>query len=85
MRVPQFPPPPPPPPPPPTDKHIAEAELQVSQIQDLADEVSKLMQAAAGQGLRFWVKIELDENASEGVVEEINEILTEIDPGLEMD
>ncbi len=62
---------------------VATAELEASEIQDLAEVVGDLMKAAAGQRLRFKVAVELGESTSvpQGVMDEVNKHLTNIKTG----
>ncbi len=85
IRVPKFAPPPPLPPPlPSSDVYVAEADLQPSQIQDLAEVMGDLLSAAAGNDLKFHVRIELNGKTPEKVRSEINKLLGEIVKGLNL-
>lgn len=61
-----------------------QAELRPNEIQDLADEVDRLVAAAAGHGLRFRIQIELGGDAPlpDEVVDQVNKILEEIPVGI---
>jgi len=87
LRVMKAPPPPPPPPPPPTGVLVAEAELQPSEIQDLADVVGELTAAAIGYRLKYRIQIELsgDPTPPETVVEAINKKLAEVSKELKLE
>ena len=85
VRVPEFPPPPSPPPPPPADEWVAEADLQPSQIQDLAEGMGDLLGAAAGSEIKFRLRVELDKNASQQVKQSVNSALEGISPDLSFD
>jgi hypothetical protein len=82
VRVPKDMPPPPPPPPPPDGEWVAEADLQPSQIQDLAEGMGDLLKAAAGSEIRFHLRVELDKKASQQVKQNINTTLEGISPDL---
>ena len=68
----------PPPPPPPDGEWVAEADLQPSQIQDLAETMGDLLKAAAGIEIKFHLRVELDKNASQQVKQNMNAILEKI-------
>ncbi len=61
------------------------ADLEVDEIQNLADEVSELVNAAAAYGIRFHLRIEAgaDEPLPEGVAARLNEILAAISEKLQ--
>lgn len=73
VRVPAAPPKPPVGPPPGT--RVAEAELEIHQLQDLADAIGDLGKATAGYDLKLHVHIELSGNPPDAVMEQANEIL----------
>ncbi len=83
VRIPKA-PPPPPPPPPPIGKWVAEADLQPSQIQDLAEAMGDLLKAAVGYEINFHLRIELDRNVPKEVVNKVNELLSDVDNGLDL-
>ncbi|OGA54123.1 MAG: hypothetical protein A3F74_24210 [Betaproteobacteria bacterium RIFCSPLOWO2_12_FULL_62_58] len=62
---------------------VAAAELETNEIQDLADCVSEIKKAAAGQQLRFKVSVELGDNASvpQGVLDQVNALLAKVKSG----
>ena len=76
VRVPTEPPKPLPPPKP--GVQVAEAELEMHQLQDLADNLGDLGKATAGYDLKLHVRIELGGNPPEEVVEKANEVLEEV-------
>ncbi|MCG7852096.1 MAG: hypothetical protein MIO92_06205, partial [Methanosarcinaceae archaeon] len=84
LRLPKEKPPPPPPPPPP-DILVAEAYLEPNQIQDLSDQIPDLTKTAAGQDLKYHVRIEFkgDENKDE-IAKQINELLKEVSDKLHL-
>jgi hypothetical protein len=47
------------PPPPPPDRICAEAELDIGEIQSLADNIGEIARAAAGLDLRYRVRLEI--------------------------
>jgi hypothetical protein len=61
-------------------RKVAEAELQAHQVQDLADVVSELVEAAIDVELRIRVRIELggERPISEEVVERVNGVLAKV-------
>jgi hypothetical protein len=73
--------PPLPPPPPPEGKWVAEADLQPSQIQDLAMGMGELFKAA-GSEIKFRLRVELEKNAPQQVKENVNASLEKISPDL---
>ena len=75
-----------PPPPPPIGVVTAEAALEASGIQDLADHVDEIVMAAIGNNLRFSVRIELGgQNAPPAnVVGEINALLAKVSDDLQL-
>jgi hypothetical protein len=72
----------PPPLPQPDGEWVAEADLQPSQIQDLAEGMGDLLKAAAGTEIKFRLRVELDKNASQQVKQNVNTTLEEISPDL---
>jgi uncharacterized protein DUF499 len=62
---------------------IAEAELETSEIQDLAEQVAEMKKAAAGQKLRFKVTVEVGEGGStpQGVLDAVNALLAKVKKG----
>jgi hypothetical protein len=75
--------PPPLPPPPRPGVRVAEAELRPNEIQDLADAVGELIELAAGQELRFRLRVELGiESLADDVVEKIGNVLADISKDL---
>ena len=62
---------------------IATAELEVHEVQDLADHVDELREATAGYPLRIRVTVEVGENAQvdQAVVDKINAVLSEVKAG----
>ena len=63
---------------------VAEAELQSSQIQDLADSIGDIQKAAAGHGIKFRMRIEVggEKLPTESVVREVNKRLGEVSKDL---
>ena len=85
LRIPKEEPPLPPPPPPP-DVLVAEAYLEPNQIQDLADQIPELTKTAAGQDLKYHLRIELkgDVRAREELSNKINRLLDKISDKLHL-
>jgi hypothetical protein len=91
VRVPQtvtapppLPPVPPPALPPQLGGHSTEAQLQPSQIQDLAEVVGDLIKAAGKHGIQFRLHIELGENTPADVAEKVNKVLAEVSKELKL-
>ena len=81
-------PPPPPPPPPQPGVRAGEADLKVSEIQDLADVIGDLKSAAAGHEIKFHLRIELgsgDTPPPTELIERVNQILGEVSEDLELE
>jgi hypothetical protein len=85
LRIPTEAPPPPPPSPPP-GVLVAEAYLEPSQIQDLADQIPEITRTAAGQDLKYHVRLELkeDEKTTADVVKQLNELLKDVSDKLKL-
>ena len=81
LRVPTAAPAPPVPPPLPSKPgvYVAEADLQLGELQDLADVAGALISTAAGCGVTFHVRVELggENPPTKQVVDEANKILSE--------
>jgi hypothetical protein len=65
---------------------VAEAELQPSEIQDLADQVGELKKAAAGLELKFTVRLEISGPgmSDESVVAKLNDLLKAVSDQLQL-
>ena len=64
---------------------IAEDYLEPSQIQDLADQIPEITKTAAGQDLKYRVRIELKEDEkTTDVVKQLNELLKEVSDKLQL-
>ena len=65
---------------------VAEAPLEANGIQDLADQIPGITQAAVGSELKFNVRIELgrDTAPDPAVVEKINALLSEVSDDLKL-
>ena len=65
---------------------IAEAPLEANGIQDLADQIPEIAQAAVGSQLKFNIRIELggDTTPDPEVVERINTLLSEVSDDLKL-
>jgi hypothetical protein len=65
---------------------VAEAELQPSEIQDLADQVGELKKAAAGLELKFTVRLEISGpgKSDESVVAKLNDLLKAVSDQLQL-
>ena len=65
---------------------VAEAPLEASGIQDLADQIPDIAQAAVGGDLKFKVRIELggDTPPDPAVVDKINALLSEVSDDLKL-
>lgn len=83
LRVPSE--PPPPPPPPPSGTHVAEADLELYELQDLADVVGELVEATAGYDLAFRIRIALDGSPPEDMVDAANTVLGEVSEDLKLE
>jgi Protein of unknown function (DUF499) len=85
------PPPPPPspgPPPPPAGLLVASSYLKPGEIQDLADQIGELGNAAIGYDMKILVRIEIGSEGKrppEGVVTKLNRQLTSISTGLKLE
>jgi hypothetical protein len=72
---------------PPLPRHygskIATAELQLHEVQDLADRVDALREATAGYPLRIRVTVEVGEDGKvdQAVVDKVNSVLSEVKAG----
>ncbi len=88
VRLPEASPIPPPPPPLPRRPGVltAEAELSLSQLQDLADAVGDILKSAVPHQLKFTVKLELggDATPDNKKVEAINSQLAKISDSLKL-
>ena len=71
---------------PPMGVLMAEAPLEANGIQDLADQIPDIAQAAVGSALKFNVRIELggDTAPDPAVVEKINALLSEVSEDLKL-
>ena len=65
---------------------VAEAHLEANGIQDLADQIPEITQAAVGSQLKFNIRIELggDTAPAPEVVEKINALLSEVTDDLKL-
>ena len=65
---------------------VAEASLQAHGIQDLADHIPEIAQAAAGSALSFSIRIELGDDTApdQSVVDKINALLSEVADDLKL-
>jgi hypothetical protein len=88
LTLPGTPPPPPPPPPPITlpGVRVAEADMDIGQFQDLADQLGDVKKAAAGFDLKLHVRIELSgaRPVPSEVVNKINQLLEKISDSISM-
>ena len=77
---------PPTPPPPRPGIRIAEAELSPSEVQDLADAIHKLIADAAGQQIKFVVRVEVGGTSavSEDLITKLNDTLRSISDHLKL-
>jgi len=66
-------------------KHTA-GDLEVDEIQNLADEVGELVSAAAGYGIRFHVRVDAgtDESLPDDISARLNEILGRVSDKLQL-
>ncbi len=64
--------------------HVAEAELETYELQDLADALGDLGKAAAGYDLKFHVRIELGGDPPDEVVERVSALLKEVSETLQV-
>ncbi|MBI4642080.1 MAG: hypothetical protein HY731_15440, partial [Candidatus Tectomicrobia bacterium] len=65
---------------------VAEADLRLNEIQDLADQVADIIKAAVGLDLKFHLRIELGGSSrlSDDVISRINKVLQEISEQLKL-
>ena len=65
---------------------VAVAELETNEIQDLADGVSAIKKAAAGQQLRFNISVELGDKTTvpQGVIDQVKALLAKVKAGWEL-
>ena len=65
---------------------VAEAPLEANGIQDLADQIPEIVQAAVGSALKFNVRIELGEDTTPDpeVVEKINALMSGVSDDLKL-
>ena len=65
---------------------VAEASLEAHGIQDLADHIPGITQAAAGSALSFNIRIELGDDAvpDQAVVDKINDLLSQVSDDLRL-
>ena len=65
---------------------VAEASLEAHGIQDLADHIPEIAQAAAGSALSFNIRIELGDDATpdQAVVDKINDLLSQVSDDLKL-
>jgi hypothetical protein len=65
---------------------VAEAELRLNELQDLADSLATIRQAAVGFDLKFCVRLELSGTSRppDDVVAKINGLLQEISEKLQL-
>jgi hypothetical protein len=80
------PPPPPPPPTPPPGVRMAEAEVDIGEFQDLADQLGEVKKAAAGFELKLHVRIELSgaKPVPSEIVRKINQLLGQISESISL-
>jgi hypothetical protein len=64
---------------------VAEADLQPSQIQGMAEDMGDPLMVTAGSEIKFTVRLELDKNTSKLVKQNVNTGLEEISPDLSFD
>ncbi len=67
---------------PPAGAHILETDLRPDELQDLADSLGDLGQAAAGLDLKYRIRIELGSSPSPDALAKVNKILQKIKSGL---
>jgi hypothetical protein len=86
LQVPSKIPPPPPPPPPKPGVVVAEAELTPSEIQNLAEQVGALTKAAAGQEIKYRLRIEFGgaKRPTDDYIKKVKGILKEVSDKLEL-
>ncbi len=65
---------------------VAEAELQSSQIQDLADSIGEIQKAAAGHGIKFRVRIEVggEKPVNDSIARDIDKTLKGVSKDLSL-
>lgn len=77
---------PPLPPAPTPGTRVAEAELRPSEVQDFADSIGKLIEAAAGQKIKFRIRIEVGGpgTPSEDLLAKLNKLLGDVSDDLKL-
>jgi hypothetical protein len=63
-------------------KMIAEADMQPSQLQDLAEIMGELLNASGEYGLKFTLRVEADSKTSKELIDKLNSLLNEINSDL---
>ena len=84
VKIPTTPPPTPLPPPPPSGVLVAEADLEPSQIQDLADMMGELVEKTVGHKMKIHLRIEVDQKISKENLEKVQQILKDIDEDMDL-
>ena len=83
LRIPVNAPPPPTPPPPKLEGvYTAEADMRPNEIQNLADTLGDLGNAAVGHDLKYHIKIEIGGNPPEAILLKLNGLLEKLKKGL---
>lgn len=67
-----------------SDRRSAEAEMQPGQLQDLAEIMGDLLSAAGEHDLKFNLRVEVDKNVPEDILEKINKLLAEVNRSLKI-
>jgi hypothetical protein len=82
LRIPvNAPPLPPPLPPKPEGVYVAEADMRPNEIQNLADALGDLGNAAAGHDVKYHIKIEIGGNPPETMISKLNRLLEKLKNG----
>lgn len=70
----------------PPNIRVAEADLSIGEIQDLADVSGEIQAAAAGHGVRFSVRIELGNGSSlpDDVIKQVTSLLAQVSAELDL-
>lgn len=66
----------------PLGKRIAEANMQPNQLQDLAEIMGDLLNAAGGYDLKFLLRLEVDGKVPDDVIGRLNQILAKVNSSI---
>lgn len=65
-------------------KRMAEAYLQPYEIQDLSDIMGQLVSEAGEYGLKFTLRIEINEDTPDEIIQKINQLLSEVNNSMKI-